>query len=338
MVLWVILCAATAVADESEARAVLEEAELTNHRFHWLSAEDRQLDTLLDQLDKLQRKVLQTREAVSARATANDNFRRELEGWRNKLEQQKEAQNPQQFGNKTQEDLVKEIDEARKSIDKLIKRYQRPTDFAADPGVRQLVIESNNARNRLAIVLLRTERQLNRVEDHQESLLADARISQALATLGLRHHLGHGGNLGRHRRTLQRARQLVFTDDVPLYLENEKLRVTAILNRSAVATFSVEEATEGVDFLPHSLALRAGVSIDAKTPQVTIRIGDSQFQVWQVTIEQLQLGGHLFENLPVHVLPPEAENQGAQLAKLTLTRFRQVRIEPQWLQLRLRRY
>ena len=189
-----------------------------------------------------------------------------------------------------------------------------------------------NARGTLQLNVLEIERSIATLEREYQRLAGDSAVSAAVSGLGgIR--LGPAKDYRRQPR-LAAARE-VFTARQPVYRECGRWRLGAVLNDQTPATFSFVEQSRPT-FLSATLAESLGLEADLREPAERQRIGEREFVVRRATLPSLRLGGLVFRDVPVLLLPPEAEDLGSQLASGSLSGCR-VRLEPNQMSLELKR-
>jgi len=206
----------------------------------------------------------------------------------------------------------------RRRIDEQIQELEgqavAPEELGTQADVRTRLIDLSNERNRLALGVLTVRRLEADLEPTYARLAKDRQVTGALAALGAGHRLGPlGDGYQSEIRRLPEYDKYAFTDWVPLYRQSGRWRVAAILNEQTPVAFTWLGSFDPTT-LTTSMAEAAGVCIPSDATAVQLPVGQSRIVTARaVQVGSLRFGAHVFRDLSVLVLPPEAEDLGAQL-------------------------
>jgi hypothetical protein len=221
----------------------------------------------------------------------------------------------------------------RQQIEDWKSRAIDPTKLAAEPDVRSLLIQLMNERDRLALALIALRRLIPQIHLDYQRLSEDAQVQAALRQLGRTHRLGPlADDYEKQLRRLPDYEQLVFTPWVPVYLYGERVRVGLLVNESTPVTFTWRDSNDPL-IIPDSMAEAVGIErAEGGERAVPIQLGPGRrVEARLRTVATIRLGQYLLREVPCLVLPPEAEDVGAQIgidawseydAKVELQRFR----------------
>ena len=126
-------------------------------------------------------------------------------------------------------------------------------------------------------------------------------------SLGLSRSLRDGWKI------VDKLQPMVFTDALPVCRESSFYRVTAIVNERQPLTFSFM-GTGQQTLIPQNLAEAAGLTIDAKTPKIKLRVAAGRDEMaWRIKVPQLRFGRHVLNDVEAYILAPEAADIGARI-------------------------
>ena len=126
----------------------------------------------------------------------------------------------------------------------------------------------------------------------------------------------------------------VFTDELPLYRDEDDLRVAAFIGRTPV-TFTWHTSEEPV-MLTASVMEATGLSIPNDAPEMRWRFSDGkELVVRQFQIPYVRFGRHELTNVTAFALPPEGEKYGAHIGPVAFD-GRSPRAEPERMRLVIR--
>ncbi len=289
----------------------------------WLSTSEYQVRENLRGLDDARRDVVIRQRELDERARRNrvtwETCQRQIAALRNAL------------SSPEADDADKR--KIRQRIEEWRSRAIDPKKLAAEPDVRLLLIQLINDRDRLALTLISLRRSIPRIGPEYERLAADDEVQAALRQLGPSHRLGPlSENYGKELRRLPDYERIVFTPWVPVYLHRGRVRVGLIVNERTPVTFTWQDSNDPL-VMPDTIAEAAGIERAARgEPAVPIQLGRGRrLLTHSRTVSAIRLGKYVLGDVPCLVLPPEAEDVGAQIgidawsgydAKVELERFR----------------
>ncbi len=181
-----------------------------------------------------------------------------------------------------------------------------------------------NARSTLQVTVLEIQRSLDALDHDYQVLGADRAVLGSLESMA---HVRLGPAKDYRRNNRLAAAKEVFTAAQPVYRESGRWRIGAVLNERVPATLSYAEQT-GPTLISSTLAQLVGLEPEPATPAERQRIGDRDLAVRRAKLPALRLGKFVFFDVPVILLPPEAEDLGSQLAGSALAGCR-IHLDPQ---------
>ncbi len=198
----------------------------------------------------------------------------------------------------------------------------KPADLAGRDAVRSRLAQLGQDRCTLALALVGIRTTAAAIAGRYRELAGDAEVKRLVRESGEKCRLGPARNYQAEVRKLGEYDALAFAPQAPMYLQSGKVRVTAIVNDAACVTFSWSEASDAVTYLPQSVLRTAGIEIPADARIETLRIGGRTIEAREVFIPSLRVGSCQAKSVAALVLPPEAEDLGAQLTPLALSPWR----------------
>ncbi|HTN77991.1 MAG TPA: aspartyl protease family protein [Pirellulaceae bacterium] len=217
-------------------------------------------------------------------------------------------------------------DPARKTVAERIKAVQQlaipPARLAGQDDTRQQLIELTNHRHALWVAIGVVRRDAALLAESYAPLAKNDMVLTALRKLGGNHRLGPAKNYADDLRKLGDFERAVQTDWVPLYLQGDKQRVTALIDETTPMTFTWSTSPE-TSYITTSMAAAAGLEIpqNAAIVKVTPAKGRT-FPARRVVLPYVRFGKYLLRDVEVVVLPPEGEDLGAQLSAAALSGVR----------------
>jgi hypothetical protein len=219
-------------------------------------------------------------------------------------------------------------DSKGRPTDRLNSQMPDVTGAGDQTPLQLAMIDWINARSALEVTVLEIERTIAVLDREYRTLAADPAVTAALKSVG-NTRLGPAKDYRRNNR-ISAARE-VFTANQPVYRESGRWRISAVLNERTPATFSYVEQSRPT-FIA-TLAQSLGIEPEPAAAEKQ-RIGERELAVRRAKLPSLRLGKLVFRDVPVFILPPEAEDQGSQLASGALAGCR-VRLEPNRMSLEL---
>ncbi|MEX2026758.1 MAG: hypothetical protein WEH44_05645 [Pirellulaceae bacterium] len=207
-----------------------------------------------------------------------------------------------------------------------------PADLASRNIVRGTLAQLGQDRATLAIDLAWIRSTAGAMSERYRELADNDDLSRLIQEAGEKCRLGPARNYQVEVRKLEEYDKLAFAPHAPLYLQSGRVRVTAVVNDAACVTFSWSDASDAVTFLPESIAHSTGIEVPADARRETLKIDGRTIEAREVFLSSLLLGSCHGKSVAAFVLPPEAEDLGAQLTPLALSPHR-VKVERERLRL-----
>ena len=194
-----------------------------------------------------------------------------------------------------------------------------PAALAGRDAVRTPLASLAQDRCTLILDLVWIRQAASAVPERYRQLADDEQVARLIRQVDAKCRLGPARNYANDVRKLADYDLLAFAPHVPVYLHAGRLRVTALICDSACLTFSWSEKSDAVSFLPTSALASAGITVPAGAPHQTLRIDGRRVECRELILPSLRLGSCHAKSVAVWVLPPEAEDLGAQLTPLALS-------------------
>jgi len=194
-----------------------------------------------------------------------------------------------------------------------------PKSLAGRDDVRTQLSGLGQDRCALALDLVWIRSTVVKIAERYRQLAGDEEVTRLIKQSGTKCRLGPARDYAADARKLDEYDALAFAVHVPVYLQSGRVRVTALIADAACATFSWSEASDAVTCLPASVLDAAAIQVPADAPQRTVRIEGRTVVCREIVLGSLRLGSCHAKSVPVCVLPPEAEDLGAQLTPLAFS-------------------
>ncbi|MBI1904114.1 MAG: hypothetical protein HYS13_23715 [Planctomycetia bacterium] len=293
-----------------DAAKTLTDKGLVKSGSYWLAPEEAALKQKLDDVKRLEKEFTDAQKKMKAALADNaakmaqiDKVKKELDqintrlqnggGQRNQL--QAAATQRQQF---IQQASVRVYDASRR------------TD---NPELWQAIKDFAGAQTELGLALLAVGEAKYELATAYDKYRDDAQVASALESLGAGHRLGPGKKYDAEFKRLDKLLAQVWNDEVPVHLSNLQYRLAGVLNEKAPLTWMWVPQND-FNTLTASAAEAAGIAIPADAPQATIMFGEERkVAARQVTAPSLRFGRHVFRDVVVLVMAPEAEDMGCIL-------------------------
>ncbi|MHB1036229.1 MAG: retropepsin-like aspartic protease [Pirellulales bacterium] len=324
--------AVPAVAEDSTAVASLTKKGLTRVGPLWLLGEEVQLRQDLASLKTLEKQFHDAEKKAAESLKRTELLRAELELAREEQRRIGRLLDSSALKTHERQQFADALRIRAGWIDKMQSLVGDVSGPGGDSGLKATLIDLINAHGRLALAVLGIRRNASGLDAAYARLRADGEVVRALKSLGAEQQLGPARNYQRDVKQLSRLDSLVFTGQVPIYRENQRYRLGAIVNERVPATFSYRDAA-GPNLIPASLAQAAGINLDKDCPKVVYRgEGGREIPARLVKLPSLRIGRCVLENVEAYALPPEGEDIGAELS---VAAFQGYRVELDLRQLRL---
>jgi hypothetical protein len=181
-----------------------------------------------------------------------------------------------------------------------------------DSEMTTSTVDLVNAQNALAIRLLNIRRLIAELPASYQRLGAEKQIKSSLGARAAE-ALGPVENYGGWPRKLDRIEALVLTDGVPFYRRSGQIRITAIVDERYPVTFSYTGAS-GPTLLPTSALAGMEIDLAGAPPGEPVQLEQQAVPTRRVILPQLRIGKYVWEQVPVDVLPAEADYLGARIS------------------------
>ena len=327
----VILAGSTAAQDAvRDAEQVLRVEKHLRHLAGgtvWLSQAERDVRQCLTGLEKARREIIRKQQGLDER------IRRNLVRWEASQRRIVSLQTALASSEADQADKRK----IRKQIDELKSQSVAPNQLAAQADIRSNLIKLTNSRHGLALRLLKLQRLVPTIDPQYARLTADRDVQAALRALGPAHRLGPlSDGYDNELKRLGDCESEVFTPWIPAYLQSGRVRVGAIVNESIPVTFTWRDSNDPA-VLTASMAESVGLGQSEREKQtIPITMGRGRrVPAYRATIPALRFGQYVLRDVSCFVLPPEAEDLGAQIGIDAFSEY-ETRVEIEKLRLVIR--
>ena len=203
-------------------------------------------------------------------------------------------------------------------LDALLAKVTPPEALAGRDDVRIELARLAQDRCTLLVDLTFVRDAAAQIGPLYERLAEDPAVAALLGQVGEKARLGPARHYAAEIRKLDELDAVAHAPHAPLYLQSGRIRVTAAAG-DACLTFTFNPASDAVTYLPASAAETAGIEVPQDAPRQVVKIADRQLEVRRVTLGSVRLGSCAARDVVAYVLPPEAEDLGAQLAARSLS-------------------
>ncbi len=224
-------------------------------------------------------------------------------------------------------------DPARKTWERQLDSIAVPPDkLGGAPVMQRLLIDASNMQNAILITISSCRTDIATLPNEYTTLQQNAAVAEAIGQLGGGHRLGPIKDYSADLRLVNQSEAVVVTLPHVIYLQSGQVRLGAIMNDRTPLTFTWRPGKTPT-LITSSIAQSAGIQIDpAATTVMAPNTPGRQIPARQVTLESLRFGKHVLTNVTAFVLPPEAEDYGAQIGPEAFAGF-EVKPDPVLLQL-----
>jgi len=291
----------------------------------WLVPAEFRLQGLLDDLDPLHRAILNLQRNLDETARQNrivwETNRQRIDSLRRGL-----------AGSETDDNKKRQVE---RQIRELEAQAVDPGQLVGVPDVRKRLIEFTNLRLRLARSVIDVRDLHREMTAAYARLDEDSKVTQALRLLGTDHRLGplRQGYRDQLKR-LEQYERLVSTDWLPVFRQSDHLRFGGLLNDRVPVTFTWQDSSEPT-VLTFSMVEAAGLSVPEDADQVPLTLAGRRLAARRMQTPLLRFGAALLRDVPILVLPPDAEDLGARIGAEGFPGYR-VEIEAERLRLTIR--
>ncbi len=283
----------------------------------WTSKLEIEFRDRLDALDAQEKRAVQAQKKLDATIEKNESARLALVNAITTQSQIQTAIATATGAAKSQ--LQADLKQQNTLIDQLKPQYIDAKVLAESPGVKLLVVDVNNSRAELALNLLWLQSHSEPLNATAHALADDPQVAKAVTTLGMQLAPVKASYLDAAR--ISRVEPIALSDRNHYYRESGFYRFSALLNRSIPVTFSFRESSDPV-VLPASVAQNAGLKFDSAKTTAFTASDKRKLQVSKVSLSELRIGKFVWHDVEAIILPPEAEDLGAQLSPNSLSGHR----------------
>jgi hypothetical protein len=194
-----------------------------------------------------------------------------------------------------------------------------PKALAGRDEVRKQLSTLGQDRCALALDLVWIRSAVKEIAERYAKLAGDGEIARLVKQVGEKCRLGPARDYAADARKLDDYDALAFAPHVPVYLQAGRVRLTAVVCDAAAVTFTWSEDSDAASFLPASVLASAAIDVPADAPRRTVQIDGRTVECREIIVQSLRLGSCQAKSVAVCILPPEAEDLGAQLTLLALS-------------------
>ena len=289
-----------------------------------LRRELRRLPTLAEAVRAAQRDLRQAAATAAVEHAARRSRAAVLEG---RLQQVKKRL-AMGLGRQEKQQLQQQAVAEQQALERLRQATLQPEELGGWPPVRRRIIELTNARNDLAVALLKIQAARAQLAEQYQQLMEDDRLAQLLRRAGPDAKTGPVEDYHAARLTKRLAghEAIVFNNRLPLYRDGNRLRIAGMINQTPV-TFTLLTSAGDPPLLTAGALEAAGLTAPEDAPTVKLRApGGDWIEGRQMVVPYLRFGKTVLRNVPFIALPPEGGGLGSRIGPAA---FGEVSFTPQ---------
>ncbi|WP_146433015.1 hypothetical protein [Blastopirellula retiformator] len=311
MAIAILLTSVAPLPAQEETEALFEQQGLVKYGRRWilpcetdLAPELRQLDSLEQQLSFVQRQVDLARE---------DNAR----NWKRQqatlaaIDRLGKRLKEHAVGSDQEKELAQEIGRLRKMATSAGDAVE-PKKLAALPNVRELLMQQAQLLATLTTRTVQLREDMVNLDQRYAKIRGEF-LEEDQAVIGPLELLSR--RLGR----LARFERLANQDRLPIFLQNDKPRVAAVLDQDNPQIFTWNPNGKEI-ILTANMAQSAGVQYTPEEGGVVV-LEKQELPVRKGRVAALRVGPALLQDVAVSVLPPEQEFRGGFLGGKVFQHF-----------------
>ena len=327
-------CMTCVMADEAALRVLQIDHGLTSIGQLWITADEVELRRRMTRVPKLYQEIVSGERAIQNAITSNAVVHRRLLRAKQLLEQVETSRDNSAEDSSQRKRLDEQVRLQEELVRALSEQCTTPENLGRLSAVKNTVVAFINARAELAVSMHWIRRHIAGLDASYEVLQANPGIQQALRNLGAQYNLGPAGDYHGDVGKFERYERVVYSEFLPMYVDDDRYRVGVMLGDETPATFTIGDSGAQT-WIPQSLIESAGLSVPADAPHASIQI-DSNRQVvaQQFTVPYLRIGRFVLTDVEALALPSEDADLGAQIGLNGFSGYR-VEVLPKQLRLQL---
>ncbi len=327
-------CMTCVMADEAALRVLQIDHGLTSIGQLWITADEVELRRRMTRVPKLYQEIVAGERAIQNAITSNAVAHRRLLRAKQLLEQVETSRDNSAEDSSQRKRLDEQVRLQEELVRALSEQCTTPENLGRLSAVKNTVVAFINARAELAVSMHWIRRHIAGLDASYEVLQANPGIQQALRNLGAQYNLGPAGDYHSDVGKFERYERVVYSEFLPMYVDDDRYRVGVMLGDETPATFTIGDSGAQT-WIPQSLIESAGLSVPADAPHTSIQI-DSNRQVvaQQFTVPYLRIGRFVLTDVEALALPSEDADLGAQIGPNGFSGYR-VEVLPKQLRLQL---
>jgi hypothetical protein len=220
-----------------------------------------------------------------------------------------------------------------RQIDALRAAAPEPAKLSARREVRARVVQWASERNALAAALSRIKSAVPQLKELYDRLAQTRELAEAIERLEGGQRIGPQRSYQADLDRLDEYDRYAFAPWTPAYWVGKHLRFTVLYADQAPITFAWIESGSEPTVITHTAAEAAGISVPGDSEWQSLVLDTTRtVRARRIIASRLRIGNVLLRDVPVLVLPPEAEDWGCRIGQAGLAGH-QVRLDPERLRL-----
>jgi hypothetical protein len=306
-------------ADEPSAEEVLQAHGLQRVGRTWCFPEESELRDRLNGLDRFEQRLVGAQRTVDEIIAENETCHGRLVQFEQLEKQSRVLDAAAKPGTAQRIQLDAQVKGAATAVEQLKRLYIRPEQFGLSAPLKPALNDLVVIRADLMVRLLPMQEAMDRLTKRYDALHNETGLTAAIASLKTSDLLGPSRNLLDGWKIVDKLQPMVFSDALPVSREGHFYRVAAIVNERQPLTFSFVAnggfvGTGEPTLIPQNLAEAAGLTVDAKAPQIKLRVANGRDEMtWRIKVPQLRFGRQVLRDVDAYILAPEAADIGARI-------------------------
>ncbi|PHS12981.1 MAG: hypothetical protein COA78_07435 [Blastopirellula sp.] len=188
-----------------------------------------------------------------------------------------------------------------------------PEELSGKPHVRELLIELTHQLQQLGLAITSLNQSLQELDQRYQATMSS--LNQAE-----KYKIGPTVSFERRQKLLDRYEKIAFAQQVPVYLQNGKIRLGVIINKISPVMMSWS-SKDDILLIPSSMAQSCGINLRGLQVQKITLPDGKKVSAKLAKLEQIRVGAVVAKNVAVAILPPESEHLGAIITLKTFKHY-----------------
>ena len=321
-ILWLaIVSSSMAAPPVSPAVATLTEKGLVKKGNFWILAEEAKLLEFDKSLKDLEKRCRDAQLVYDETVRQNKINKEQYDKAKKEYEQIQKLLKGGGLTPQQQSNLNTEAGKRAPVIQKLEPLLIDLTNGRQDGAFRKMTADLNAARSELILALGQVEENSpDALDEKYQAVRDDEELKAALAKAGPGAKLGPSRNFKKDPIKTATAEKLVFTNSLPLYLDDQRLVFDVVLNDKLTYPITDGRAND-FTMLPAKVIESSGQKITEDAPQITLNANKQAYKCRLVKLKSMRLGKYVLTDVEVVALPDDAALLQPAIGRKTLVDY-----------------